>query len=189
MQLVASLHCKFRASSSVETAAAARDRATLLEGSCRHVYMPRRSIVVQRYRYRWIDAQRWRTDCTTVAANEHGDRTGCYCLSSEADPPNFEIVICVYNWDVSCDDSVYPCQLYRPFIRIVCATSIGNQPLFFSISASIRVFNLELLYWSSTCLILRIWSYSSASSGSLEINGNIISVSYIRHSIPKTKID
>lgn len=71
-------------------------------------------------------------DCTTVAANERRDRTGCCCLSSEADlMPNFEIVICVYNWDVSCEDSVY---LRSVYLNRMCATCIGNQSLFFGLS-------------------------------------------------------
>jgi len=67
MQLVASLRCKFRASSGVETPAA-RDRATLLEGDT--MYMLRQSII-QRDRL----MQRWRMNSTTAAANERGDWT------------------------------------------------------------------------------------------------------------------
>lgn len=83
-------------------------------------------------------------DCTTVAANERGDRTGCCCLSSGADlMHNFEIVICVYNWDVSCEDSVYP--RYRPFIRIYRISRISEINYFSLVSRdNIQVFDSKL---------------------------------------------
>lgn len=143
--------------------------------------MFRQSIVVKRctqmeidrgitQRFRFTDAQR----SLLMSVEIKQDVT--VCLTRLTWCSNFGIVICVYNWDVSCGDSVY--RRYRPFIRIACTGCIGNQPLFLGISllnsALYQIFNIELIYRNNiTYLNLRFRIIEQT-----EVNRNTISVSH-----------
>lgn len=140
MQLVASLCAASPRVSSSGAASRCRPRATmrtLLKGSRR-----RRLSSTRRYAcFANRSSQRRREEetemnagfrCTTAAANERGGGTGRRYLSNGTDPmPNFGMVICVYNWDVSCENSVCPAACTGCLSRIACDRCIGNQSRFF----------------------------------------------------------
>lgn len=67
--------------------------------------------------------------------------------------PNFGIVICVYNWDVSW---ILFALWYRQFMRIVYAGRIGNRPPFFDVLTPpcIRVFILGLIYGNGIAYLI-----------------------------------
>lgn len=108
---------------------------------------------------------------------------GCCCLSNGANlTPNFGIVICVYNWDVSCENSICPAGVYRPFItnhacRNVSAINLAFLRYLTTDEDGYGAFNPELICGSSG--ITYFIQIRRGIVKQLEINGNCISACHI----------
>lgn len=96
--------------------------------------------------------------------------------------PNFGIVICVYNWDVSCENSICPAGVYRPFItnhacRNVSAINLAFLRYLTTDEDGYGVFNPELICGSSG--ITYFIQIRRGIVKQLEINGNCISARHV----------